>query len=340
MPKRTKRFLFFTGGSDSTLLLLQLFKLVKKNKKDELVVVLVANQWVRSGTESKIHEALGMLLGNLIDSGFAKNKDLMSRVSVLVMNQGTISQRTIDMNGVFDDGSEHELSINVAQGNQDIAKYRTSISAQELVVMSATPSMVTYLGCCTNKFYIGACGSDIATRTTDKLKQIFNLSMEVLTVMGDSNDLELELKHAGLEPYGRTGGVYFNPSWIPTLEFPLQNLTKSDVILLLDKERCKNYVIDKAEDLLTHYSNADGFKMASITKVYHGYHQLYLGKTDNFPTLLEFIQQQKLTFTMNGEEFVVDEDEVASRIQAEMMTHVGRGLGVSIEDIKRLFQQG
>ncbi|MCY9861346.1 hypothetical protein OTK49_02295 [Vibrio coralliirubri] len=338
MTKRTKRFLFFTGGSDSALLLIQLIKLIKKFKKDELVIVLVANQWMRSGQDANIKQALGMIMGNLIDTSCAKNKDLMARISVLVMNQGTITQDTIDMNGEGDDGQEYELSLNVTQANQDITKYRTAISAQELIVLSTTPSMVTYLGCCTNKFYIGACGSDIATRTTDKLKQIFNLSMEVMTMMGDSNELEHELKHAGYQPIGRTGGNYFDSNWIPTLEFPLQNLTKPDVIMLLENERCQHYIIDKAEDLLTHYSNADGFKMASITKVYHGYRQQYLGKTKDFPSLLEFIQNQKLTFTQNGNEVLIDEDEVAARIQNEMMRHLGRGLGISLSDLAQMIK--
>lgn len=327
MSKKTKRFLFFTGGTDSVLILSMLLKLLTKNKSDELVVVLVANQGMASGQQEKVQRAIGMLVGNLIENNFHNNKGLMSRVSVMVIGQ---SFGTNPMEGSFNASSEDEngkrveTSINIAQQNQEMRGLMKSICAQELVVLSSVPSLIGFLGTCSNKFYLGACGTDLATTSASKLKKIFDLNMEMMVQMNEENDLDVEMKKSGLESYGRTGGKYFNPDWVPTLHFPLRDLRKADVIMLLNMQEISNYVVDKAEDLIEYHSQQDGFELTALTKVYDKYNRMYR-KAVGFPSFVEFIRKPSLDIVYKDEEIKVSEEEVAKDIQKEQMSTMSRG---------------
>lgn len=309
------------------LILWMLLQLLTKNKNDELVVVLVANQGMSSGQEEKVNRAIGMLTGNLIQNEFHSNKGLMSRVSVMVINQ---SYGTDPANGAFSvlakdaKGTEVDTKLNIAQSNQEMRGLMKSICAQELVILSSVPSLIGFLGTCRNKFYLGACGTDLATTSASKLKKIFDLNMEIMIQMNEENDLDVEMKKSGLSTYSRTGGKYFNPDWVPTLHFPLRDLRKADVVMLLNTQGIYNYVVDKSEDLLEYHAQQDGFELTALTKIYDNYSRMYRGAI-NFPSFIEFIRTPSLDIVFDNKSVKVSEVEVTKQVQLEQMNTVGRG---------------
>lgn len=316
---KTKRFLFFTGGSDSTLLLSLMLKLMVKNKTDELVILMYSSDQLASGQEAKLQQAFQILTANVVEGGYHKNKGLVNRISVLPINHNIVNnQPTVDVTGKTKHGEEFELSFKTATHDKEFVPCVKSLAMQEVLLVSTIPQIVPYLGACKNIFYMGCCGTDIATRNTERLKLIFDTYFQAANFASESNAFEKELKKAGIPTYGRTGGVYMNPAWIPTLEFPLQDQQKKDIILMLEANKNTSYVIDKVENVVEHYSVKDPIVYAK-TSVYHQ-ENMRLDYPEDFPSFGEFLT----TGNLPGKTV----EEVNEMVAAEGMGFMMRAFGI------------
>lgn len=287
---KTKRFLFFTGGSDSTLILRNILKLISGfTSTDELVVLMYASDSLRSGQQEKLEKSIEVLSRVLSEMGLCDNENLMKRVSVLVVKSEILTTPNDSMVCELEreDGSLEKFKIKHASHDHKFLPYVKSLFMQESLLISTIPQVVPYLGACKNVFYMGCCGTDIATRNTARLKEVFDTTFACMTAQKESNSLDLEMIKAGIPSMGRAGGNYLNPDWIPTLEFPLQDLQKKDVLLLLENEKCQSYIVEKVENLVEHYSVKDPVVYAK-TQVYHKAFS-EAGYPEEFPTYDEFL---------------------------------------------------
>lgn len=326
---KTKRFLFFTGGTDSVLILHYLLLLMSKNKKDELVIVMVANSSMKSGKEGAIQEAVKHFVGNIVEKRLHCNKSIVDRISILLVNQSIESGdgSPIGFQGVTNDNIEFNFGIKLAEHDREFVKIIGSLVCQEIIILSSVPSIIPYLGSCKNTFYLGSCGSDVATRSTHQLRELFNLYFKIANMTSDSNSLEKELVKSGFKSYGRFEAKFINPDWIPTLEFPLQDLRKQDVVMLLDYEKLTSFEVAKPENLIEHFAADKGSEMYLMTKVYH-YFKMSYGHPDDYPSLIDFIRTGSLRFKINDEETFISENQISEKIQEESINLIRRAFRI------------
>ncbi len=331
MNKKTRRFLFYTGGTDSTLILRLLLELASKNKNDEIVLVLAQSETLRSGQEDRTHKAMGSIISKLIEpSNSPAMRAALKRVSVLVIGSKFITNPkdgALNCNAVDHEGKEHQVDLPITQVNQEMRSLIKTLSLQELTLLGLSPQFTGFWGSCTNKFYIGICGSDLAARSIDKLLKIWNLNLEVMLDATSQNDLDGELKKAKCESYGRTGGKYFPKEWLPSLHFPLAGLKKVDVITMLKHYKIDDYQIDKPEHLLEYYSNSGMFELTCFTAVYDEFAKQF-GNHEGFPSLVDFIRNPEIKVTVNGEQVVIDEAKIKESIEAAQLGMMGRAMGM------------
>lgn len=325
---KTKHWLFWTGGSDSALILHYLIELMKrdKTKKDEVVCVMIANSSLASGQQNEIEKAFKAYVGSLVEHDVNVNKQLLKRFSVCVVEQSVQHSGTTTVQGMDNKEREFEFELGFAKPDENFSKYGKLFAAQEVVLISAIPSLIPLLGACRNKFMIGSNGSDVANRNNDKLRQLFNLQLEIALSCSIPSDLEKTMKEAGLKPYGRNGDLEFPKEFIPTLSFPLENIRKADVVLMLDSLKLTSYEMQKSNDLLEHYAMVNGSTLYVMTAVYHHF-KLFYNHPDDFPSLHDFVKSEALQFTKNGKPYKVEDGLIQIEMQKQMMNLLGRGLG-------------
>ncbi|MGR5347417.1 hypothetical protein [Vibrio mediterranei] len=327
MTTKTKRFLYYTGGADSTLLLYYLIQLLKKNPQDQLVVVAVANPTMRSGQEDNINQAINLLCSMLVEQQFDKDASLLNRISVQIFSQTVALQEPITIKDVETPrGEKGTITLKPAKPNDHAFLSRVkSMVMQEVTVLSSVPHLIPYLSSSANAVYLGCCSSDLANESLQKIRQHFDLTFEIALQMNQHSSLEKELMAAGLEPYGRRGGVYMEPEWMPTLNTPLASMTKMDVIMQLHHLGLTSFVIDKPEDLLGYYSMKSGGDMMIATKVYHRISMLY-GHPEDMTSYKEFLATDSVSFTKDGETVTVSPQTIGQMAQEEAMNLMMRGM--------------
>lgn len=313
---KTKHWVFSTGGSDSTLIQTSVLKLMEKNSEDELVIVPVINSTLGSGQQQQLEPTMMYVMANIIDLGVPQH--VIDRISVVIPNNEFIVGDTpaeLEVN-------DRKLSLNFVKypNLKELSELKTGMIAQELVVVAGVLPLIPYLGKCANKFYLGACASDYATPSSEKLKLMFQ---QVFSMIGDANP-------------------QINKSWLPQLETPLLGMKKQSVIYNLELLGSRNFAIDKSEDLLIHYgmnapqaleaggipkdllqrgksgniSLSDVFSsfmkgigvtdtLAASVKIYHSLY-LQLGRPKEFTNLTEFLKTGELSFSRNGKRVEVD----------------------------------
>lgn len=334
MNNKTKRFLFFTYGSDSALILHYMLELLNKKKHDELVIVCVGSNTMRSGRNESLEKSFKAFVGSLIEKKAHLNKKLMNRISFALYDAQIDMSGVIRTEGETNTNERFELGINKISQDPNFAKYMKTLCCQELVLLGVVPSLTAFLGACRNVFYMGVCGTDLASSKLDKIRQMFDLQMDI--AFSNSNKFENELIGAGIDTYGRSGGLSVRKEWIPTLEFPLEGMRKQDVIMMLDMLNITTYEIDKPEDLLQHYAAMDNSKIYMLTKIYHDMKLLHNHPKD-YPSLREFIQSEELKFTdVNGKAISIESDVLREILQNEFLNLLGRATGM--QDIMKFFK--
>lgn len=326
---RTKRFLFFTGGTDSVFILDAMIKLLKKNRHDELVVLIVRQDNLGSGQEKDVERAIGVLISTLAEMNDHKNKGLMSRISVTILGVGFHVENKISV-GVFDtdEMKSKTIELQVTQPESVWRKYMGGVVAQELALLGCVPSLLGHLGACKNTFYLGMCGSDFAAKSTAELKQVFDLMCKVAFSSSDRGGLAGELESIGFDSLSKSGHEKVQKAWIPTIEFPLANIKKQDVIAgLVENGRC-NYAVDKAEDVLQYMATTpESIELAILGKAYHAL-RLMNNIPKDFTTFVEFVVTKKLSFTISGKPQNVEDTVISSVIQECSDEVMARGLGI------------
>lgn len=322
-----KTFLFWTGGTDSALLLNYLLDEIShpKHKKDELVVVLVGSNQMASGQADKMERALGAFVGNIVDRKIHLNKGILNRISICVHDMNTGGKGSVRINAVTMDKEEVEVNVKHIEHDLEFIPCLKSLVMQELVVLSSVPSLIPFLGSGKNRFVIGMCGSDLASNSFDDLKQWFDLTFKIARQMHPHDELSRRRKKLGLEPFSRISGSYMSPESIPVLEAPLLALRKQDVVMLLEKENITSYVVDKNEDLLEWYAMKDHGDISLYTKMYHDFYTKY-DRPNDFPTLREFLKTETLSFTYKGGTVTISRDELKHCMGLSMMDFLARAL--------------
>ena len=331
---KTQRFLFYTGGTDSSLLLHYLTQLLIVNKNDNLVIVIVFNDKLGSSQGEKIPKALNQLISSFFSNDILNSSSVFDRISTLVIQENTIQSENL-LFSYEEKKEKKQVSIKYAQQMPEMAKYSKSICGQELILLATIPSLATYLRCCKNKFYIGSCGSDLASNTLSQLHQIFNLYTDVLFGNNKESDLDIELSRSNLTPFSRNNAVYFNKDWIPTLNFPLSVLRKADVLMLLSHADIHNFIVDKPEDLLEFYSQADNFELINLTSAYHALISEHTGE-DNLTSLISFIKTNQIQYTVNGEIKHIDSDLIENSINEAKLKFYSRAFGLNHDIVAQL----
>ncbi|MCY9870382.1 hypothetical protein [Vibrio barjaei] len=322
---KTKRFLFFTGGTDSVVLFTLLTKMLKSNPLDELVAIVVGSPFMRSGNAENIETAFGQLMANLVDQKIIDNKELHSRISLLHLNTHIFNEHTLEGQIQLHNSDIQNVSIKTAKPEDEtFTKTLRSAVLQETTVLSVVPTITPYLGACTNKFYLGACGSDIATENIAKLKKLFNLQFEIALQVADHSDLENELLDAGFDPFGRTGGITINKDWIPTLHTPLAALKKSDVMLLLHQYQITNYQVDKPECFFE-YAAMRSPQLSGLTKIYFE-EEMRHDFPSNYPSIDDFMETQELRFSVGDKPVTISKKEINQKLQQEMLKTAMRAM--------------
>ncbi|MEZ9708764.1 hypothetical protein AB4254_08835 [Vibrio breoganii] len=319
MVKRTKHFLFFTMGTDSALILDSLLKLISKRKKDELVIVCLDSKGLRSGHEDKIRGALESLISQLADKDYYLSKSLMSRIFFQRVRVDVLIQdKPIVVNALDDRGRDMEMELHSVEHDKEFAPYLKMMCVQEPMIMATVPALIPYLGACENVFYLGACGSDLGTRITDRIRRLFELYFEIAAFQNDSTYLSGSLRSAGLPPYDRFMGKSIPKEYIPTIEFPLQNVRKSDVILQLREFGIQGYVIEKLEDAYSDVLLSSGTDVAMELSIYHGLKTKAYRK-QQLSDLKNFLSSGELFFETKGGSWVEVPVEDIEREREQVM---------------------
>ncbi|WP_318493366.1 hypothetical protein [Photobacterium leiognathi] len=293
--EKTKRFLFFTGGTDSVLLLNMITKLLKHKLEDELVVVMVSNPNLTSGQESNIQKAIEMLSANLISDEIHNDQQLINRISLLIPSMGIQNFGEINIAATSNKQEQQKLTLPEAKHDAEFIQYRSCLALQEVTILGTLPQISLYLGCCKNVVYIGACGTDIGTQQTDKLTQFFDLFYNIGLSPQQTTPLLDELEDNNIETFRRQGDKKFKKEWAPTLEAPLKGMRKQDVVMALTMLKNSYHTIDKAENLCEHYSTDKDQMIGYYTSIYHDLIKLY-NYPENAPSLFQFIKEDQGQF--------------------------------------------
>lgn len=311
---KTKRFLFFTGGTDSVLLLNMIVKLLKANKEDELVIVLVSNSHLTSGQESNIQKAIEMLTANLISDEYHKDPQLINRISVLVPTMGIHNFGELGACAISENKKEEKITLKEAKHDPEIIQLRSCLALQEVTILASLPTISLYLGCCKNVIYIGACGTDIGTQQLDKLTQYFNLFYSIGLSPQATTPLIDELEENNIENFRRLGNKKFKEEWIPTLEAPLKGMRKQDVVMALTMLKNRFHCVDKAENLSEHYSMDKDQMVGYYTSVYHDLTKEH-NYPENAPSLFQFIKNDQGQFG----DVLIDQKKVAELVREKQI---------------------
>ncbi|PSV00983.1 hypothetical protein [Photobacterium kishitanii] len=303
--QKQKRFIFFTGGTDSTLILHFLLELIQKRKEDELVIVIIAGV-IRSGTNDKIINSLKLAANNIITKNLSGKKDVLDRISIALINTELHSNEEFEITAKGSNNKSYNLSLNRVSHDPVVIPTLKSLVLQELTLMSSLPLLTQFLGSCKNTFYVGACGTDLATQSADKLTQYIKLFYEIAMLSSNGDNLSAELALEGIPSFSRNNTAVFNPEWIPTLEMPLRMMRKQDVVMALISLKNTSFDVDKKENLVEHYS-MEGKLDEMLQNHISLYHDIRVkhGYPDDYPSLLNFIRSKELRF---GDTVYTEED--------------------------------
>lgn len=239
-PEKTKHWVYFTGGTDSTLIVSSILRIMENQAQDELVIVLVKHSNMGSGQPQRIEAALSYLAANLIDLNVSES--ILKRVSIVAPANETIGSANVQSKGINVSKGDQVVSLPLLEiDTKDQVTLKTGVSIQESLVLASAGLLTPYLGKCKNTFYIGLCSSDSSIPSVNSLCDYFS---ESFAIIGEANsDLKKE--------------------WLPTLEVPLERMRKSDIIYNLEVLGCRNFAVDKSEDLLMHYAMNDPQHLAN-----------------------------------------------------------------------------
>ncbi|MGR5448650.1 hypothetical protein ACP3V3_02455 [Vibrio sp. PNB22_3_1] len=311
---KTKRHLFYTGGSDSTLLLASFIDLMNKNKEDELNVILIGNETLGSGQHDKIMRAVNLLLGCLLEKRKFDKNEVLDRIEVNIIST-SLHKEPIKASTTMDD-EKRSITLGCAKTNPDMRKFGRSFLAQEVILINQLPTLLQFLGSCRNKFYLGTCGGSYATSTIESLKQLFNLQFSIMTSHNEHSDLDQELIVAGLEALSARPQKCIPSEWLPSLHFPLAKLKKNDVLRALEAHKISSYAIDKTEDLITFFNEKGEFAIQNYAKILHDI-QLQCDDSGSLPDLVSFIRNEEVRFKINGKE----QHMTKEHIDGQMLIH-------------------
>lgn len=342
-PEKTKHWVYFTGGTDSTLIVSTILRLMEKQDQDELVIVLVKHSNMGSGQAKRIEAALSYLAANLIDLNLAES--ILKRVSIVAPANETIGSANLQSKGINVSKGDQVVSLPLLEiDTKDQVMLKTGVSIQESLVLASAALLVPYLGKCKNTFYIGLCSSDSSIPSVSHLCDYFS---ETFAIIGQANsDIKKE--------------------WLPTLEVPLERMRKSDIIYNLEVLGCRNFAVDKSEDLLMHYAMNDPQHLANermfskndsdtdkgslehlmksllavnkqnggeheITGKLKAYHSVYLtlGYPEEFTSFSEYAVTGKLEYKKDNEVHVVPESLIEPLREGDAQKQALRKLGLS-----------
>ncbi len=322
MNKRTKRFLFYTGGTDSTLLFSMMLDLLDKNHEDELILLVVYNESMRSGQEAKTQRAL-KYIGRMLITSMDLTERVIDRVSFLVCSQGfpTLNE-PLQFNGNVD-GNDISLTVKHAESDESAQAYVRSWSAQEVILTSVIPTLLRYFGACRNVIYMGCAGSDPATINCEKLKEIVRLQFEVMTNMAAPSLLENELAEAGLGSYSSNYDRRCLPEYVPVIEFPLMNMGKGRIIAELERRKVTQFVVEKLEHVAGHHMMSDPADTMMKLAVYDEIRR-QLDYPADFPGFGEFKLDSSLEVTVSGKKMTVGPDKYEKIMQQAQMDLIER----------------
>ncbi|WP_199438562.1 hypothetical protein [Vibrio owensii] len=297
---KTRRFCFYTGGTDSTLILELNLQLLLKCPNDDIVIVLVISDILRSGQQEATENAIRMMIGTILDTHAADSDEVINhaeifdRVSILPINTCSPMQTNVDTTAVDQSGKKHSVQIQSVQADPKMLGFMKQLVTQESILMSAIPAIMMFLCDGHNKIFMGTCGSDIAANNVDKLKAQFDTMLDCMFMLNNNFDLEDELLEHGLKPINRFGQRGFPKYAKPTLHFPLICLKKQDVITSLIHGKSKNFIVDKPEQLMSYYGLTNQMEVQTLTAVYHKFHALH-DYDSTFTTLSDFIRTNTLS---------------------------------------------
>ncbi len=365
---KTKHFVYYTGGTDSTLIASTIIRLMETYEDDELVIVLVKHSNLASGQEDRLNAAIEYLAANLVD--LAVPDSVIKRISLAIPANETISSHNVGRQSIKVSiaGEMVEFPLFKIDPNEQ-AVLRHGTSAQESLLVATAGLLAPLLGKCRNVFYIGFCSGDAAISSTKQLRDYFAHSFKMIV---DANkDIDKD--------------------WMPTLEMPLETMRKSDVVYNLEVLGCRNFAVDKSEDLLMHYfqnnsqhlanektfskpdfgisdgktnddfsdnpivqglmsklnidPNSEEFKKfrrsAELIDKQNGgehnllgklkaYHSIYLslGRPENFTAYGEFIATGKLSYTLNGKTELMPQEHINKIIEQDAAKQNFRRMGI------------
>ncbi|EGQ9286363.1 hypothetical protein F7U66_10955 [Vibrio parahaemolyticus] len=306
---RTRRFCFFTGGTDSTLVLEQQLNIITKKEEDDIVVVTVLSSFMRSGQLESFQEAMRSLIGTLLGKFDTTFEEMSSRIKILPIETCNIVNEGIQTEAKGSDGRTFSINLETAEPDPNFRPFIKQMIMQEPILLSAVPGLIPFLCNGKNKFYLGTCGSDLAANNVEKYKLIFDTLIESMVLLPRNFDLDKELIESGFKPLNRYGQGEFPNHALPTLHFPLISLKKQDVITMLIHSNSRNFVAQKNEHLLSYYGVESGGELEIYTGAYHKINAYY-NYNRTLTSLTDFIRSGKLSLTIDDKKIDVPEEHV------------------------------
>lgn len=240
---RVKHFLFYSGGTDSTLILEDILKVMEHNEKDKLVIITVKDKYLGSGQKHRLMDtmtALSTRMGKLK----SYNRDVYDRV-----NFNMYSKHLMDVNAPDVPGSV-EARENMFFGNKT-----KKMQLQELLLINHAYNIVLLCENCHNRVYLGQSGGDLGNSNFDRLKRMFKNQVEFM-VMDMLEESSLNDRFFSTTERKINNMSLFDSELVkkvvPVLEFPLKNTKKENIMYRLKNEYpFANYDMStKIEDLL------------------------------------------------------------------------------------------